>query len=102
VVGDPRKLLPPPGIYAVRGVLRSGTWPGALHVGPRPTFEGSPPSIELYLMDFEEDLYGETVRVDLVRRLRGVRPFASVEGLVAQMEEDVVEARGILDADHRP
>ncbi len=90
------KLLPPPGIYAVRGVLRRGTFKGALHLGPRPTFQGSSSTVELHLMDFEGDLYGEEVRVDFVQRIRGVEPFSSVEALVQQMERDVEEARKIL------
>ncbi len=98
-VGESDKLMPPPGIYAVRGVLRRGTFPGALHVGPRPTFRGSPPATELHLIDFEGDLYGEEVRVDLVRHLRPVRPFDSAAALVAQMKEDVEEARQVLRAD---
>ena len=61
------KLIPPPGIYAVRGVLRRGTFSGALHLGPRPTFQGSPPTIELHLLDFDGDLYGVEVRVDFIR-----------------------------------
>ena len=95
-VEDQGKLLPPAGIYAVRGVLRSGTWPGALHLGPRPTFQGSPPTVELHLMDFDGDLYGEEVRVDFVRHLREILPFDSAEALVGQMREDVEEARAAL------
>jgi len=90
------KLLPPPGIYAVRGVLRDGPHPGALHLGPRPTFQGSPPTIELHLMDFDRDLYGEEVRVDFVRFIRAILPFDSAEALVHQMRDDVEEARTIL------
>ncbi|HSR40625.1 MAG TPA: bifunctional riboflavin kinase/FAD synthetase [Longimicrobiales bacterium] len=95
-VDDGHKLVPPAGIYAVRGVLRSGTWGGALHIGPRPTFRGSPPTVELHLIDFDADLYGEAVRVDFVKRLRDVRPFASADALVEQMREDVEEAREAL------
>lgn len=96
-VQDGDKLVPPAGIYAVRGVLRSGTHGGALHIGPRPTFRGSPPTVELHLLDFEGDLYGEAVRVDFVRYLREVEPFDSVSELVRQMEEDVSDARRALD-----
>jgi riboflavin kinase/FMN adenylyltransferase len=87
------KLIPPQGIYAVRGVLRSGTYTGALHLGPRPTFKGSPPSIELHLIDFEGDIYGEEVRVDFVRKLRDVEPFTTVDALVRQIRVDVEAAR---------
>lgn len=93
MVRNTDKLIPPPGIYAVRAALRGGQRDGALHLGPRPTFQGSPPTIELHLLDFDGDLYGEEVRVDFVDRLRDVRPFASVADLVAQMKDDVEEAR---------
>ena len=98
-VAERDKLVPPQGIYAVRGVLRSGTYPGALHLGPRPTFKGSPPSIELHLIDFEGDIYGEDVRVDFVEHLRGVEPFTSVEALVRQIRKDVEAARLAVAAD---
>lgn len=97
-MGSAGKLLPPAGIYAVRGVLRGMVRPGALHLGPRPTFEGSAPSIELHLMDYEGDLYGDEVRVDFVKHLREIRPFDSVQGLVEQMREDVAAARDALNA----
>lgn len=97
-VAERDKLIPPPGIYAVRGVLRGGTYRGALHLGPRPTFKGSPPTIELHLLDFDQDIYGEEVRVDFVEYLREIRPFATVEALVEQMREDVEAARAAVDA----
>jgi riboflavin kinase / FMN adenylyltransferase len=95
-VGDPSKLLPPPGIYAVRVELESGPLAGALHLGPRPTFHGSTPTIEVHLIDFEGDLYGEELRVDFIRHLRPVEPFDTVEALVTQMLRDVEEARTVL------
>ena len=67
------KLIPPSGIYAVRGVLKRGTYVGALHLGPRPTFAGARPSIELHLLDFEGDLYDAVVTVELLQRLRDER-----------------------------
>jgi riboflavin kinase/FMN adenylyltransferase len=97
-VGEGDKLIPPQGIYAVRASMRAGTYAGALHLGPRPTFEGSPPTIELHVLDFEGDLYGERVRVDFVDWLREIRPFATVAALVDQMREDVEEARRAVDA----
>jgi riboflavin kinase/FMN adenylyltransferase len=93
------KLIPPAGIYAVRGVLKQGTYIGALHLGPRPTFVGSPPSVELHLLDFEGDIYGEVVRVDFVQYLRPVLPFDSVGALIEQMREDVGLARRVVDED---
>lgn len=87
-VSDGGKLVPGSGIYAVRASLGWQICNGLLHLGPRPTFAGSPPSIELYLLDFEADIYGENVRVDFLSKLREVRPFASAEELVRQMRVD--------------
>ncbi len=94
--GGGGKLIPSPGVYAVHGTVRSGTFDGALHLGPRPTFRGSPPTIELHLLGFEEDIYGEEVRVDFVKYLREVRPFETSHALVEQMKEDVERAREAL------
>lgn len=98
-VAESDKLIPREGIYAVRGVLRSGSYAGALHLGPRPTFRGSPPSVELHLLDFDRDIYGERVRVDFVELLRPIEPFSSVESLVAQIGRDVDAARRAVEAD---
>ena len=87
------KLLPASGIYAVRATLQSETFDGLLHLGPRPTFAGSPPSVELYLLDFEGDIYGELVRIEFLTRLRDVLPFRSAEELIRQMRADRDEAR---------
>jgi riboflavin kinase/FMN adenylyltransferase len=100
-VGDGDKLIPPQGIYAVKAVVRSGTHVGALHLGPRPTFKGSPPTIELHLLDFDADIYGEEVRVDFVRYLREILPFSTVAALVDQMREDVEAARAAVDEEGR-
>lgn len=96
------KAVPPPGVYAVRASVRRGVFDGALHLGPRPTFPGALPSIELHLMDFEGDLYGEEVRVDFIERIRDIRSFSSAGALIEQMTVDVAEARRILTPATRP
>jgi riboflavin kinase/FMN adenylyltransferase len=93
------KLIPPPGVYAVRGCLKQGVFDGAIHIGPRPTFTGSQPTIELHLLDFGGDIYGEELRVEFVRRLRDVRPFDSASALVEQLKMDVEAARRALEED---
>lgn len=98
-IGSQEKALPPAGIYAVRAAFRDGVFCGALHLGPRPTFRGSPPTIELHVLDFDRDVYGEEVRVDLIRYLRPVSAFESAQALVRQMEADVAAAREVLAAD---
>ncbi len=86
------KLLPAEGIYAVRANLRTEIRDGLLHLGPRPTFAGSPPTIELFLLDFDRDIYGEIVTVEFLQLLRAVRPFDSAAALVEQMRRDEEEA----------
>lgn len=95
-VGDPEKLLPAEGIYAVYGRVRGERIPGLLHLGPRPTFPGFAPTVELYLFDWSGDIYGERVRVEVVRRLRGIQHFASVDALVEAMRADERAGREVL------
>jgi riboflavin kinase/FMN adenylyltransferase len=93
------KLIPHPGVFAVRAGVKGGLLEGAIHIGPRPTFRGSPPTIELHLMDFDGDLYGEQIRVEFIQYLRDVRPFASASALVEQLKADVDAARTALATD---
>lgn len=87
----PDKLLPAEGIYTVRATLGSERADGLLHLGARPTFAGSPPAIEVFLIDFERDIYGQRVIVDVLHRLREVRTFASGDDLAAQMRRDLAD-----------
>lgn len=87
------KLVPHEGIYAVRAALRDRFVDGVLHLGPRPTFAGLPPSIELHLFDFDADIYGERVAIRFIDRLRDIARYESVEALVHAMEADCERAR---------
>jgi riboflavin kinase/FMN adenylyltransferase len=70
-----------------------------VNVGVRPTFEtGRGLLVEAYLLDFSGDLYGQTLRVAFLERLRGEKRFDSVDELVAQMHRDVEQAREIASA----
>jgi riboflavin kinase / FMN adenylyltransferase len=95
-VSSSDKLVPHEGIYAVRAALRDRIVDGVLHLGPRPTFAGLPPSVELHIFDFDGDLYGHRVRVDFIDRVRDIAAFASVDALVRAMEADCARARGLL------
>jgi riboflavin kinase/FMN adenylyltransferase len=69
----------------------------AVNVGVRPTFEtGRGLLVEAYLLDFDGDLYGETLRIAFMERMRGEKRFESVEALVEQMQRDVEQARSLL------
>ncbi len=95
IVPDDLLVSPGHGVYAA--------WahghPAAVNVGVRPTFAtGRGLLVEAYLLDFDGDLYGETLRIAFLQRLRGEKRFDSVDALVAQMRLDVAQARQITSA----
>jgi riboflavin kinase/FMN adenylyltransferase len=92
LVPDDRLVIPGHGVYAA---FANGV-PAAVNVGIRPTFDsGRGVLIETYLIDRNEDLYGSTLRVAFVERLRGERRFGGVEELIAQMRIDVEDAKRV-------
>ncbi len=91
-------LLPANGIYAVYAEMGSSSLAAVANIGIRPTFGDSQRLVEVYIMDFEGDIYGQRLGVQLVRRLRQEIRFATVADLVAQMTRDVAEARRTLAA----
>ncbi|MBW8058928.1 MAG: bifunctional riboflavin kinase/FAD synthetase [Solirubrobacterales bacterium] len=99
IVPDDRLAIPGHGVYAA---FANGA-PAAVNVGVRPTFEtGRGVLIEAHLIDGEDDLYGATLRVAFVERLRGERRFAGVEELIAQMRTDVEDAKRVCASFQRP
>jgi riboflavin kinase/FMN adenylyltransferase len=98
-VPDDRLAIPGHGVYAA---FADGV-PAAVNVGVRPTFEtGRGVLIETYLIDRDEDLYGKTLRVAFVERLRGEKRFDSADDLVAQMHRDVDDAKRVCASFQRP
>ena len=88
------------GVFAVRvHGLPGGTCDGAASVGTRPTFDGTKPILEVFLIDFEGDIYGEYIHVDFIAYLRGQEKYQQIDDLVAQMHVDADNARSILAAD---
>lgn len=82
------------GIYAVRAADGSGlVWGGVASFGSRPTFDDGPPVLETYLFDFSGDLYGRTLTIEFIRRLRPELRFADAPTLVRQMDTDAAQAR---------
>ncbi|NPA27348.1 MAG: bifunctional riboflavin kinase/FAD synthetase [Chloroflexi bacterium] len=97
LVWDERKVLPKRGVYAAWAWVRGQRHPAVLNIGYRPTFDTTPrPHFEVHLLDFSGDLYGQTLAVDFVERLRDERAFPSVEALRAQLVQDVARAREVL------
>ena len=94
------KLAPAHGIYAVWVRLPSAVSPvmGAMSIGVRPTFGGTVPTLEVFLLDWSGDLLGRDLEVDFVDWIRPERRFESAEALVEEMGRDVTEVRGRLSA----
>jgi riboflavin kinase/FMN adenylyltransferase len=86
------ELLPGTGVYAVRALRAGRNLLGAANIGACPTFENGEFSLEVHLLDFSGDLYGEDLQVEFVARLRGERRFPSIEALAAQIHADITAA----------
>ena len=87
------------GVYAVRATVNGKSLNGVANAGTRPTVTDSPKRfLEVYLFDFEGDIYGQTIEVELIAFLRPEQKFESVEALRVQIEKDKSEAEEILKA----
>ncbi len=91
-----KELLPSPGVYAVKVKRGTEVFDGVLNIGHNPTFAAAGLCIEVHLLDFEDQLYGEDLRVYFVERLRDERRFSDVNQLVQAIGEDIRNARRIL------
>jgi riboflavin kinase/FMN adenylyltransferase len=94
------EIRPASGVYAVRvrlGALENAPWRGgAANVGSRPTFGGRDISIEVHVLDWSGELYGQRLRVEFWERLRPEQRFGSVPELAAQIGRDVEAARAVV------
>jgi riboflavin kinase/FMN adenylyltransferase len=88
-------IVPHKGVYTVRVEWDNCLYPGVANVGYNPTFGNQTLSVEAHLFDVDADLYGATVRVEFLHRIRDERKFASVEELAAQIASDAQEARAV-------
>ena len=86
-------LLPGEGVYAGGVWVAGERHPAAIAIGPNPTFHEQALKIEAFLLDYRGNLYGQTVEVDFLARLRNIMQFASVAELIRQMTDDVEATR---------
>ncbi|RUL87682.1 riboflavin biosynthesis protein RibF [Tautonia sociabilis] len=91
-------LIPADGVYAGVSFLDDGEGPipSAVHIGPNATFGAEIRTVEVHLLDFEADLYGRGLELDVLARLRPTETFAGLEPLLAQMRIDVSRAREVI------
>jgi len=88
--------LPPEGVYAVIVQYNGQQYVGAANLGNNPTFNNQDITFEVFILDFEEDLYGKRICVDIIDFIRSEKDFASKEELIKQMEQDILYTRKLL------
>ncbi len=95
-------MLPKFGVYATKLYIHDGPfkgeYKGASSLGVRPTFGVNKPNFETYILDFDGDIYGAEISVELIEYLRGEEKFDDLDALIAQMQKDVEQCREILNA----
>ena len=85
---NPHKIVPKQGVYLVKSNLSNRVIYGMMNIGTKPTFDASMPSIEVHFFDWNGDLYGQAVQVELLKWVREERKFSSVEELQTQIQAD--------------
>ena len=93
---DSEQALPHDGVYATLAYIGDEVYQSVTNIGKRPTFGGGERSVEVYLLDFDRDIYGENLTIELVEHLRPEMKFASPEELAEQIGKDVEHARALL------
>jgi len=89
-------IIPSNGVYTVRILVRDNYYHGIANIGIRPTFNKEAQTLEVYIFDFNEDIYGEEATVTFFHRIRDERRFPDSAALVRQIQKDIAEARYLL------
>jgi riboflavin kinase/FMN adenylyltransferase len=90
-----RTVLPCDGVYAGRARAGEAWYAAGINVGPNPTFAEQEHKFEVHLIDFQGDLYGRALDVELLARLRDTTPFSSLEALRQQLAHDMTQVRAL-------
>lgn len=92
------RLLPGRGVYATRATFEGQEYPSVTNIGLRPTFENEAVllRLETHLLDFQQDLYGKTIRLAFTEFLRTEQKFSSIQALIDQIQSDIQTARKVL------
>jgi len=93
-----KELIPAAGVYVVKVRFNGQEYGGVVNLGKRPTFTDGHATIEVHLLDYSGDLYGQTLRMYFVERLREEKKFNSCEELADAIADDVLKARQILQS----
>ncbi|MGB9776286.1 MAG: bifunctional riboflavin kinase/FAD synthetase [Anaerolineae bacterium] len=93
----PERLIPANGVYAgYAHTQHAGSWPAVVNIGVRPTIAPDHLTVEAHLLDFDGDLYDQTLALDFIARLRDEQTFPSLNALVEQIQRDIARAREVF------
>ena len=96
-INDKKKIIPLDGVYAVYVHLNSNCYEGMMNVGPKPTFGLNDKSIEVNIFNFSQEIYSKSISVEVIKRLRSVRKFKSINDLKLQIEQDKILSLNVLN-----
>ncbi len=94
----PAQALPPDGVYASWAYIDGKAYQSLTNIGKNPTFGGGERTVEAYIVDYQGDLYGHELKIDIIERLRDEKRFNTAEELKKQMAQDVKQGRAILSS----
>ena len=94
----PQQALPPDGVYVTWAYIGDITYQSMTNIGHRPTFDGGERTVEVYVLDYHGELYGQELRIDIIERLRSEKKFDTADELKKQVAEDVKQGRAILNS----
>jgi riboflavin kinase/FMN adenylyltransferase len=94
------RAIPSGGVYACRAYYQDRVWNAVTNIGVRPTFEKTrvAPRVEVHLLDFDRDIYGENIKIEFITRIRAEMRFEDAEQLVKQIQHDILYARQIFES----
>ena len=95
---DTRRVIPADGVYATFAFVGGAVYRAVTNIGANPTVHGDKRTIETYLIDFEEDIYGQELTIAFRKRLRAEATFETLDALKVQIQRDVDEAAALRDA----
>ncbi len=94
----PEQALPADGVYTTWAYIGGKTYQSVTNIGGRPTFGDNQRIVEVYVLDYDSDLYGHELKIDIMERLRGEKKFDTIDELKKQITEDIKQGRVILDS----
>ncbi len=96
MVNDDFKLIPSTGIYAVKVHVRGTIHSGMLSIGYNPTFEGKAQTVEVHILDFNVDIYGDNITIEMIQYMRGEEKFATIDELILAIKKDEAKTRSLF------